>query len=199
MDQHLSGELPGRPPEQWLREHRLACCRVCGLSVSTRVQGQIHPRCYHQYDQQHSLNNNGNGLQYDTTLPSPHTIFCANIRTKEHLPKSLLPLIRTEYGKLLAAVNEASRPDAWNYLPVEQGGRGGQDTEACQAARKVWLELFLFPKCVLRQFRRGQRPQQSYHFTKSLLIRWRLGERQGLWEKTPNPQAPPPLGSRSLE
>ena len=157
-DQHLSGELPGRPPEQWLREHRLACCRVCGLSVSIRVQGQIYPRCYQQYDQQHPLNNNGNGPQHDTTLPSLHTIFCANIRTKEHLPKSLLPLIRTEYGKLLAAVNEASRPDAWDYLPVEQGGRGSQDTEACQAAWKAWLELFLFPKCVLRQFRRGQRP-----------------------------------------
>ena len=184
VDQHLSGELPGRPPEQWFREHRLACCRVCGLSVSTRIQGQIHPRCYTQYDQQHRPPYDGNGRYHDTTqLPNLHTIFCANIRTKEHLPKSLLPLIRTGYGKLLAAVNEASRPDAWDYLPVEQGGRGVHDTEACQAARKAWLELFLFPKCVLRQFRRGQWPQQSYHFTKSLLIRWRLGERQGLWDE----------------
>ena len=184
MDHHLSGELPGRPPEQWFREHRLACCRVCGLSLSTRVQGQIHPRCYNQFDQQHPSHYDTNTRPYDTTqLPTLHTIFCANIRTKEHLPKSLLPLIRTEYGKLLAAVNEASRPDAWDYLPVEQGGRGVPDTEACQAARKAWLELFLFPKCVLRQFRRGQRPQQSYHFTKSLLIRWRLGERQGLWDE----------------
>ena len=97
--------------------------------------------------------------------------------------QTFVPKTLTEYGKLLAAVNEASRPDAWDYLRMEQGGRGSQDTEACQAARKAWLELFFFPKCVLRQFRRGQRLQQSYHFTKSLLIRWGLGERQGLWDE----------------
>ncbi|CAL1152009.1 unnamed protein product [Cladocopium goreaui] len=41
----------------------------------------------------------------------------------------------------------------------------------------------MFLKCMLRQFGRGQRPQQAYHFTKSLLVRWRLGERGGLWSE----------------
>ena len=86
------------------------------------------------------MHNHGNGLQFNTTLPSPHTIFSANIRPKERLLKFLLPHIRTEYGKLFAAVNEASRPGAWHYLPVEQRDRRSQDTEAFPP--KQWLELF---------------------------------------------------------
>ena len=73
---------------------------------------------------------------------------------------------------------QTSRPDAWDPLRP-----GGVDTEAHQAARNAWVQLLMFPKCVLRQFGRGQRPQQAYHFTKSLLVRWRLGERGGLWHE----------------
>ena len=39
VDQHLSGELPGRPTESWFQVNRLGCCNVCGLTISTRVQG----------------------------------------------------------------------------------------------------------------------------------------------------------------
>ena len=57
--------------------------------------------------------------------------------------------------------------------------------------------VFMFPKCVLRQFGRGQRPQQAYHFTKSLLVRWRLGERAGLWSEACQASTPKPRGARA--
>ena len=60
---------------------------------------------------------------------------------------------------------------------------GGVDSAEHRAARTAWIPLLMFPKCVLRQFGRGQRPQQAYHFTKSLLVWWRLGERGGLWSE----------------
>ena len=39
--------------------------------------------------------------------------------------------------------------------------------------------ILMFPKAVLRQNKRGQRRGQTL-FTKSLLIRWRLGERRDI-------------------
>ena len=41
----------------------------------------------------------------------------------------------------------------------------------------------MFPKTVLRQNRRGQRRGQALSFTRSLLLRWRLGERRSLWDE----------------
>ena len=46
----------------------------------------------------------------------------------------------------------------------------------------------MFPKYVLRQFKRGQRPGQALHFTKALLMRWRVGERAGLWHEAAESQ-----------
>ena len=41
----------------------------------------------------------------------------------------------------------------------------------------------MFPKAVLHQFGRGKRPRQSLHFSRALLIRWKLGERASLWHE----------------
>ena len=41
----------------------------------------------------------------------------------------------------------------------------------------------MFPKTVCRQNKRGQRRGQAVAFTRSLLTRWRIGERRGLWDE----------------
>ena len=41
----------------------------------------------------------------------------------------------------------------------------------------------MFPKSVCRQNKRGQRRGQAIAFTRSLLTRWKMGERQGLWDE----------------
>ena len=93
-------------------------------------------------------------------------------------------MVREEYGRLLAVANCTSRPDAWDPLPVSAGGRNiGVDCPNKQRARQTWLELLMFPKAVLRQNKRGQRRGQALMFTKSLLTRWRLGERRELWDE----------------
>ena len=93
-------------------------------------------------------------------------------------------MVREEYGRLLAAVNCISRPDAWDPLPVSEGGRNiGVDYPNKQRARQTWLELLIFSKVVLRQNKRGQWRGQALIFPKSLLIRWRLGERREFWDE----------------
>lgn len=85
-------------------------------------------------------------------------IFLCNVLTKEHLPASLLPLAREEYGKVVARVLQHNRRDAWELAA---------DNELKQKARRAWIEFFMFGKCVLRQAQRGKRPAQAYHFTQS--------------------------------
>ena len=41
----------------------------------------------------------------------------------------------------------------------------------------------MFPKSVCRQNERGQRRGQAIAFTRRLLTRWKMGERQGLWDE----------------
>ncbi|CAE7592871.1 unnamed protein product [Symbiodinium natans] len=59
-------------------------------------------------------------------LPSLHDIFTSPIYTKEHLPAELWPLLREEYGKLLARVNCFAEMTAWDPLPTYAFGWGGQ-------------------------------------------------------------------------
>ena len=57
-------------------------------------------------------------------------------------------------------------------------------------ARRAWIELGMFPKTVLRKAKRGLRKQQAAKFTRSLLERWKSGERETLWaELPPRPKA----------
>ena len=59
----------------------------------------------------------------ETQLPSLSEIFTTPIFIKDQLPSELWPMVREEYDRLLAAVNCISRPDAWDPLPVSEGGR----------------------------------------------------------------------------
>ena len=134
----------------------------------------MHPRCIASISSRRVDLNRGIAIESGSEYPWPtlEEIFRCNVLTKEFLPASLLPLAREEYGKLLAQVIRTNRSDAWEM---------DSDTVAKKQARLACLQLFIFGKSVLRQSTRGQRPAQSYHFTRSLLERWRAGDRYGLW------------------
>ena len=63
------------------------------------VQGSrgVHSRCWER------VRRDG-AAQGDAELPDFRAIWSDPIRTKEHVPSNLIPLIREELGRLLAAV-----------------------------------------------------------------------------------------------
>ena len=81
---------------------------------------------------------------------------------------------------MFAAVVSSNHRDAWDVSPA---GEGGGDSEGKQRARRAWTELLMFPKTVCRQNKRGKRRGQAIAFTRSLRIRWKMGEQQGLWDE----------------
>ena len=181
VDLHCIGELQGRPSDAWFHEQRWQGCRVCGKTLSTRIASGVHAKCWPQVRPSGHLVT-PHSAQDD--LPTLQDIFTCPIFTKDYLPAEVWPLVRIEYAKLLSAVVSQNRLDAWDPLPTEVGGRGvGDDTVGQAQARRAWIELLMFPKSVCRQNRRGQRRGQAIAFTKSLLTRWRLGERKGLWDE----------------
>ena len=98
--------------------------------------------------------------------------------TREWLPKSLVPLARAEFAKLLANVVAHNHPEAFQ-------ANGPERNDRIRQAETAWLQLLMFPKACLRSFRRGQRPIQALAFTRNLLLRWRAGERLTLWAEIP--------------
>ena len=45
VDAHLLGQLPGKPPAEWMTSGGWAKCRECGKLVSTRFCNHMHPTC----------------------------------------------------------------------------------------------------------------------------------------------------------
>ena len=137
---HLGHELYGSVPEGWLGAQNLSACRICGLSISSKIRDCIHLRCR-------------------SRLATPsHPFF--------------FPLPAKNTARYSPALYSSTRNDAWD-LQV--------DSEAKQRCRRAWVEFFMFGKCCLRQASRGERPSQAYHFTQSLLLLWKAGDRYGLW------------------
>ena len=175
LDMHLLGELQGRPSDEVLQDMGLHCCRVCGKSISQRHTSGIHPSCWPKV--RDPIRDSFSLPLNETQLPSLSEIFTTPIFYMDQM-------VGEKYGRLLAAVNCTSRPDAWDPLPISDGGRNiGVDCPNKQRARQPWLELLMFPKAVLRQNKRSQRRGQALMFPKSLLIRWRLRERRELWDE----------------
>ena len=182
LDMHLLGEFQGRPSDEILQDMGLRCCRICGKSINQRHISGIHLSCWPKI--RDPIRDSFSLLLNETQLPSLSAIFTTPIFTKDQLPSQFWPMGREEYGRLLAAVNCASRPDAWDPLLVSEEGRNiGIDYPNKQRARQTWLEFLIFPKAILRQNKRDQRRGQTLMFAKSLLIRWRLGERRELWDE----------------
>ena len=99
-----------------------------------------------------------------------------------------MELARSLYDQVVAKVVRCNVPHAWDHLDAQEGGQGCADTAEMRGCRQAWTELSMFPKCVLRQHKRGQRETQSFNFTKALLLRWQAGERESLWAELPDPK-----------
>ena len=153
---HLLGEFQGRPSDEVLQDMGLRCCRVCGKSINQRYISGIHlsywPKIRDPIRDSFSLSLN------EIQLPSLSEIFTILVFIKDQLPSELWPMVREEYGRLLDAVNCESRPDAWDPLSVNEGGRNiGVDCSNKQRIRQIWLQFLIFSKIVLYQNKRGQR------------------------------------------
>ena len=156
LDMHLFRELQDRPSDEILQDMGLRCYRICGKSISQRHTSGIHLSYWRKI--RDPIRDSFSLLLNETQLPSLSEIFTTPIFTKDQLPSELWPMVREEYGRLLAAVNCISRPDAWDPLSISEGGRNiGVDHPIKQRNRQMWLEFLIFPKAVLRQNKRSQR------------------------------------------
>ena len=179
VDMHCIGELAGKPSQEWLNEQNLCICKVCHFTACKRLHGGIHSKCWPTYRNQHQLS----PAQQDDevkNLPNMQEIFTARIATREWLPESLLQMARNEYTKLLMDVIQYNVEDAFDDTGLITDPNF-VDSPTKQRCRRAWIELQMFPKTVLRTYKRGQRPIQAYNFTKALLLRWQAGERETLW------------------
>ena len=84
FDQHLAGELPARPSTSCFEVNRLGCCNMSGLTISNSVHVQIHLGCHNPRDQVNPL---------ISFFGGPVGNFRTSIRTRENVPKSLIPLV----------------------------------------------------------------------------------------------------------
>ena len=177
IDLHCIGELQGQPSAEWLRQQRLQGCRVCGRTLNIRFASGVHVYCWPRIRTAEGANPPQIAPE---NLPSLHDIFTPPIFAKDHLPAELWPQIRSEYARLLAAVVSSNRRDAWDDAPAAVDRDIPSENAGKERARRAWTELLIFPKSVCKQNKRGQRQGQAIAFTRSLLTRWKMGERQGL-------------------
>ena len=114
-------------------------------------------------------------FEFNSAVAAPSPLFDA-------IPKRQSS--RCDYdGKVVSSVLQHNRKDAWEpCLPTDLDSANERSKAQ---ARRAWLELLMFPKCVLRTHKRGQRAQQAYHVAKALLLRWKAGERLSLWCEIP--------------
>ena len=180
IDLHCIGELQAQPSAEWLRQQRLQGCGVCGRTLSIRFASGVHVHCWPRVRTAEGANPPQTAQE---NLSSLHDIFTTPIFIKDHLPAELWPQIRSEYARLLAGIGSSNRRDAWDAAPAAVDHDIPSENAAKQRARRAWTELLMFPKSICRQNKRRQRRGQPIAFTRSLLARWKMGERQGLWDE----------------
>ena len=88
-------------------------------------------------------------------------------------------------GFLLPSIAHPDRMRGIRYLLVREDEILGLIVRTSKGLGKRGLNFSCSPdlRAVLRQNKRGQRRGQALMFAKSLLIRWRLGERRELWDE----------------
>ena len=163
-----------------MRQQRLQGCRICGRTLNIRFAFGVHAPCWPRIRTAEGANPPQIAPE---NLPSLHDIFTTPIFAKDHLPAELWPQIRSEYARLLAVVISSYRRDAWDDAPAAVDRDIPSENAANQWARRAWIELLIFPKSICRQNKWGQCRGQAIAFTRSLLTRWKMGERQGLWDE----------------
>ena len=161
IDAHLSGNLRGEVPPEWLRTNARTRCLVCGLSVS--VQHGVHPTCRPAaraaLGPEHTP-----AASAPPALPTMQEIHGGRTPTLRHVPAAARYLWNKTLTRALAAA--AHHNDL-----------------------RSWQELAMLPQTVLDAPRRGgrQHARAAAAYTKDRLQRWDAGERLSLWETRQQP------------
>ena len=156
VNNHLSGTLQGRVPDDWLAAHNKSKCIVCGLLVA---QGRdSHPTCRAKARAANPVvpnNRPASSTAAYAQLPDLEEVFANPARTLRHVHAASRMLWAKVFVQCLAAVALHKSMDAWTDLA----------------------------KATLTAPRRGghKRQEQLATFTSDRLSRWLQGERASLW------------------
>ena len=175
LNAHLAGTLQGQVPDEWLRGHGKAKCRVCGLCVA--ASRGVHPTCRAEERAQTQPDASGGGSADRPPgpgqtpadhLPPLGSVYSHKARTLKHVPKAARGLWAQALVRCLVAVVA--------YNSVE-----------------AWTELAMLPKAVLLPPPRGghQHARATAAYTTDRLTRWLDGDRRGLWSEVLNAPALP--------
>ncbi|CAK0900783.1 unnamed protein product [Prorocentrum cordatum] len=166
INAHLSGQLRGEVPEEWLQANRRTHCRVCGLCVST-LRGGIHPTCRPLERQQARAQPPGAppAQAAPPGMPTLAEIRSRAVPTLKHVPKECRGAWAPALTRCLAQVVHTNSVEAWT-------------------------ELQMLTKCLLAAPpRRGRAHARAVAaFTADRLARWEHGERAELWADLAEPQ-----------
>ena len=159
LDDHCAGILSGSVPPEYLGEHDLEPCSVCGLLVR-RFHNGSHPRCRPAARAACADRPPPRVGGPEAALPSFADILASGCSTVRHVPR----VARAAWAQCLAraAASAVSR-----------------NTVA------AWQEFMMLPQAVLVAPHRGgaRHRAQAASATKRRCQRWLDGERMALWEE----------------
>ena len=173
LDAHLSNDLSGHGPSDWLSRNNKARCRVCGLVVA--ASRGVHPRC-----------RASDRAAQPVVSPIPQTV-------PSPQEASNLPTLDQVF---------TSRRSTFRHVPHRARRRWAQTLIRALAivvlhnTVSAWTELLMLPKCVLctppsKGPKSNNRTAAAY--TLDRLSRWEAGERASLWAAYPAEHTPPKL------
>ena len=166
VDAHLSGQLAGRVPAQWLIERGKVQCRVCGLGVASRLE--VHPTCRPSERRQRRPEQQTSAEGATPVLPTLPDVCNGRVRTLKYVPAKAKAAWAKALVRSLALVVHLNTLSAWT-------------------------EFAMLPACTLcPPPRQGHSSSaDTAAFTLDRLSRWEAGERTSLWvDRTVLPFAP---------
>ena len=159
LDDHCSGLLSGHVPAEYLHQHQLEACTVCGLLVK-RFHNGVHPRCRPASRAQAARPGRVGAATPDSELPSFADILAAECHTLRHVPHAARPCWAQCLARAVA-------------------------TAVARNSVAAWQELLMLPKAVLVAPHRGgaRHRAQAAQATRRRCLRWLEGERASLWQE----------------
>ena len=191
----LYGALPNVPAAAWLQASGLTTCAGCSKLIAIGILQGWHRRCWARQQREagavaDEAARAGTRLEppdaaEEASLPTFEIVARAVTPTLEVCPEEALPLVDTEYRRLLANVVLLSRRDAWEGMDLPPGSLDPALAEARRVARAAWLELWMFPEACLGSPKKGghSRYARNVAALRTRLERWRAGDRVALWSE----------------
>ena len=164
VDAHLSGQLAGRVPAQWLSDRGKIQCRVCGLGVSSRLE--VHPTCRPAERRQRRPEQQASSDGATQLMPTLSSMCDGSARTLKYVP--------------------AKAKTAWAKALV----RSLAFAVHCNTVA-AWTEFAMLPACTLcpPPLHGRSSSADTAAFTLDRLSRWEAGERMSLWSDRVAPRS----------